>query len=613
MTVSFGIDFGTSTTKVSISVDNGPPIPLDISETGDKQYMPSVIAYKKTAGEKVSVFAIGEAAERVPNVGDYWVIRDIKRFLEVKDNPKAALPFGDYKWWDKDNNCVDLSGTKLELENIIHDIVAEALNRAVRRARQIGKIPVPDKKKQNKLVEMLNRSLRKQEAKKEELFNFQDCKMRFGCSVTAGLSTRSSMRKVGNDLGFTSFRFDDIREEPVLASVPYLKRELRQGDLLLVYDFGGGTFDTAVISVDSLDKDGKPSITVLAADGEAFCGGTDIDKAFAEYLARRIAQDYFENDSTKIPEIKEKLLEGRARDIKVLLSDNQEYRLELPPGFMGRTGIALSITRQQFDKVLLETQLLQQSTNCVLRVWRKARMIYRKQDETPDGFTLKMDQKTGIILKDFNDIEFTDLNEKVSRVLLVGGTTRIPLVQKHLASILDKRKFISENDPSEPLVACSLGAASRNEQVSSIIDRLPFSIIIRDGENFKEMYQAYVPTVSYKTITDNPRIESYVSRNAFTVSSDSNLASVECVAPDGNIMQKDNLTPGRYVVEIDCYGRIFLKPSMMEIINPAQHDLQKAQLERLKQVAEQNKIKEEERTRKNVYRKPGEDYNTDVG
>jgi len=88
------------------------------------------------------------------------------------------------------------------------------------------------------------------------------------------------------------------------------------------------------------------------------------------------------------------LLEGRARDIKVLLSDNQEYRLELPPGFMGRTGIALSITRQQFDKVLLETQLLQQSTNCVLRVWRKARMIYRKQDETPDGFTLKMDQKT---------------------------------------------------------------------------------------------------------------------------------------------------------------------------------------------------------------------------
>jgi molecular chaperone DnaK (HSP70) len=440
--------------------------------------------------------------------------------------------------------------------------------------------------------------------------SFLDCKLRFGCSVTAGLETRRSMQKVGENLGFAGFGFNDVREEPVLASLPYLKNDLHPGEILLVYDFGGGTFDTAVIRIDSLDKDGKPAITVLSEDGEPFCGGTDIDRALAEYLARRITREYFNDDSIKMKQINDKLMEGRARDVKELLSSQQSYRLILPPGFMGRANIAIDITREQFDRVLNETGLLEKSTRCVLRAWQIARMVYRKQDEEPNGLNLKEDQTTGYILKDFTDIDYVDLNANLNRVLLVGGTTKIPLIQKHLASILDQHKFISESNPSHPLVACSLGAASRKEHVNSVINRLPFSIIIRDGINYKEMYRAYVPTVYYRVITDNPRIESFTSHSVCTVSGNDSSAFVELIDPDGRVLQMDNLDPGRYILEIDCYGRIFLKPIMMEINNPAQHELQKIQLIRLKYEAARKQSEEDKRTGKYLGEKPGEEGGT---
>ena len=87
MGFSLGIDFGTSTTKVAIRQNNNPPFPLPISLTGDKVFMPSVAAYRKTSKNAAELYAIGEDAERVPNTEDYCIIREVKRFLEVRENP----------------------------------------------------------------------------------------------------------------------------------------------------------------------------------------------------------------------------------------------------------------------------------------------------------------------------------------------------------------------------------------------------------------------------------------------------------------------------------------------------------------------------------------------
>ena len=384
---------------------------------------------------------------------------------------------------------------------------------------------------------------------------------------------------------------------------------------LLVYDFGGGTFDTAVIRINPPEQDKSPGITVLSADGEPFCGGTDIDKALAKYIATRIAQEYFNNNSALITQIAEELRNyaPKIRDTKEILSNSTESSLVLPSDFMDKPGIEIRITREQFETVLMETHLLEKTTNCVLRAWRKARMVYRKEDEVSGQFYLKIDHDTGAVSKHVTELYFDDLKQNVGRILLVGGTTKIPLIQKRLASILDGSKFISENDPYEPIVACSLGAAWRKQNISSIIDRLPFSIVISQGKDRQEMYRAYTPTVTYKTLTDQPRIQHYISSNMCTVSDHGGPAHIECVKPDGAIVQQNDVPSGKHVVEIDFYGRILLEPGMEEIPNPVQHELQKAQLRSIREIEERKKTGDEERLRKQLFKKPGEDYSTDVG
>ena len=175
------------------------------------------------------------------------------------------------------------------------------------------------------------------------------------------------------------------------------------------------------------------------------------------------------------------------------------------------------------------------------------------------------------------------MNENISHVLLVGGTTRIPLVHQHLESILNSRNFISETDPYQPIVACSLGGASRKAHVDAIVDRLPFSIVVRKGEHKQELYRAYTPTVRYRTRTDDPRIESYISSDACAVSKTDSVC-IQYVAPDREtIIQQvaPTLSPGRYVLAINCYGCISLKPlqpgTAEGLPNPAQSELQAAQ------------------------------------
>lgn len=592
MGYSLGIDFGTSTTKVSIKKDDDPPIALPISDTGDREFMPSVIAYRRTSTDNAAVFAIGEDAERTPNTGDYQVIRDIKRFLVISQNASPNFPFQDYPWWNEKKNCVDLWSDTLSTEEVIREIVTEALKRAVRRARE--------------------RELLPRHEMSSDFLTVRGWPMGLGCSVTAGLETRRALHNIARALGFVDFGFDDIQEEPILASLPYLERELRPGNILLVYDFGGGTFDTAIIRIDSPRQDGLPSITVLSAEGEPFCGGTDIDKAIAEYLANRIAGDYFGNDSKWVPEIRAKLLdEGRAREVKEILSGATEYQLVLPADFLDRPGIELQITRKEFDKVITETKLLERTTECVMRAWRRARMVYRKADEAHGEFYLKINRDSGVISKFVTQLGPDDLNENISRVLLVGGTTRIPLVHQHLESILNSKNFISETDPYQPIVACSLGGASRKAHVGAIVDRLPFSIVVRKGEHKQEIYRAYTPTVVYRVLTDTPRIESYISSEAWAVSKTDSVC-IQYVAPDGETIKEQvpTLLPGRYVLVINCYGCISLKPlplgTPVELENTAQHELQIAQWQSVLKEQDRKKEEDDRRTQKYLHEKPGE-------
>lgn len=450
--------------------------------------------------------------------------------------------------------------------------------------------------------------------KNDEILTVQGWSARLGCSATAGLEARKMLRSVAKNLGFAGFKFEHIQEEPVLASLPYLQRELHPGESILVYDFGGGTFDSAVIRIEQNSADGLPSMTVLSTEGSAFCGGVNIDKYFTKHLARRIAQEYFgDNFDNKYREIMEQRhseLENIARETKELLSDQSQRTVLMPPDFMNRPNIVLNVTQQELEEVIIESGVLEETEICILSAWRKARMIWRQQNEVCDDFIVEMDTKKGSVIKDIFDLDFDDLNKMVNRVLLIGGTTKIPLVQKHLHSHLKNVQFISENDPYEPIVACALGAASQKEQVNTILDSLPFSIMVKNGDNEMEMYRAYTPTIIYNTLTDNPNIKDFISNNVCPISNSSDCLNIECITPDGEVIsQTDNLTmsPGRYVLKINNYGMIHF--GHLEVSNPKQHELQKDMWSRIQKEKERLKQEELERTNRNLREgsKPTED------
>lgn len=574
MEFTLGIDFGTSCTKVAICKDNNPPIPLPISLTGDKLFMPSVAAYKRTRKNTAELYAIGEDAERVPDAEDYCVIREVKRFLGVKENPPLDFRYQDYPWWDREKKCIQLWSTSLEIDDVIREILAEALRRTVRRVRELRLIP-ENLRPRNRILDFSRKVFRIRVKKADGVLTIQEWPLRFGCSVSAGLDTRSILRGVVRSLGFAEFKFESIYEEPVLASLPYLQRELHNGDLVLVYDFGGGTFDTALVNVE------QNLITVLSADGEAFCGGTDIDRHFAEYLARLIAQKYFIRDYDRIyKRITDPMnaeLQNVACQIKEILSTQTAYKVIMPPGFLDKPEIELDVTRADLEAVIRKSGILDQVDGCVLRGWRRARMILRKENEVcgESEFAVEVDHKTGKIKKDVFDLDFDDLSNMVNHVLLIGGTTRIPMVQSHLASFLGRVRFISAKDPYEPIVACALGACSHREHIGLIIDRLPFSIVAKQGTGETEMYRAYTRTVSYPLPSSN--IENYVSEKLCIINADSDSPVIEFRTPDGEAMlQITNLKarPGRYPLKINSFGMIHF--GNQEIDNPGIHPLQKA-------------------------------------
>jgi len=597
MSYSLGVDFGTSTTKISLGLDDGRLIPLRISKLGDKEFMPSVIAYTKLPNNKAAVFAVGEDAEDLPPSTDYQVLRDAKRFFEVKENAPRDFPFEDFPWWNNEQQRVQLWESTFRVEDAVYEILSAALDRAIQRARGLDLLPLMTEDRWELL---------------------KDWPVRLGCSVSAGIETRRSLHNIARRLGFSSITFGNIYEEPVLASLPYLDQKLNAGDIMLVYDFGGGTFDTAVVRIDRTGMGDVPAITVLSADGEPFLGGSDIDKALAEYLKDEIGREYFNDDQNTMRD--NTALLNEARIAKEILSDREEHTIVMPPYFLDRPGIEVTVTRRQLERVIEGTGILERSKDCVLRAWKKARMVYRRAEEVSGEYYLKKDSQTGTISKFITQLQFDDLNENVSRILFVGGTTIIPMLREWIVSVIDSSRFIPEGEQYMPIVACSLGGASQREDISSIVDRLPFSVIIKQGKDMQEMYRAYTPTVSYKVLTDSPKIRPYISDEAFTVSEETSTVSVECISPDGMTIFKQScpdLLTGRHVLEINSYGCFSLKGIPLgksaELHNPSQHELQIAQWERCLLERERQIKEEDQRMREKLFGNMWKDHNLEVG
>ncbi len=236
-----------------------------------------------------------------------------------------------------------------------------------------------------------------------------------------GVQEREATRQAGQMAGLDVI---GIVTEPVAAALSIGARS-ETAETIMVYDLGGGTFDTTVMKVDS----GK--VEVLAVDGNRVLGGADWDRALIDLIAERfVAESGFEDDDPRHDEEFMLDLALKAEELKKSLSkkDNAVIR----PSYGGERA-SVEVTRLDFETAT--AHLLNQTIEIAERTVQSA------QEKEP-GLT-------------------------IDRVLLVGGSSRMPMVRTALKDRLGWDAQDTEFDLAVAKGAAIYGQAAVDEVLST--------------------------------------------------------------------------------------------------------------------------------------------------
>ena len=252
-----------------------------------------------------------------------------------------------------------------------------------------------------------------------------------GESVTEAVVTvpayfNDSQRQATKDAGkIAGLDVKRIINEPTAAALAY-GMDKKQGDsTVAVYDLGGGTFDISIIEI--ADVDGEQQFEVLATNGDTFLGGEDFDSALIDYLVDEFKKDQDVNlkgDSLAMQRLKE-----AAEKAKIELSSAQSTEVNLPyitADSSGPKHLVVTISRSKLESL---TEALVQRTM------------------GPCKIAL---EDAGLKIGDIDD------------VILVGGQTRMPLVQQNVQEFFGQEPRKDVN-PDEAVAA---GAAIQGAVLS---------------------------------------------------------------------------------------------------------------------------------------------------
>ena len=223
-------------------------------------------------------------------------------------------------------------------------------------------------------------------------------------------SQRQATKDAGRIAGLEVLR---IINEPTAASLAYgLDKETNQK--ILVYDLGGGTFDVSILEI------GDGVFEVLATAGNNRLGGDDFDQRLIDY----IASDFLRNNGIDLRKDKMALqrLKEAAEKAKIELSGMTQSNVNIPFITQGENGplhLDCTITRAKFNE--LTADLVDKTRVCVQKAMQDAGLS----------------------------------NSDINKVILVGGSSRIPAVQEMVKNITGKEPFKGIN-PDE---CVAIGAA----------------------------------------------------------------------------------------------------------------------------------------------------------
>ncbi len=232
-------------------------------------------------------------------------------------------------------------------------------------------------------------------------------------------SFNDSQRQATKDAGrIAGLEVKRIINEPTAAALAYGMDKAKGDHTVIVYDLGGGTFDVSVIEI--AEVDGEHQFEVLATNGDTFLGGEDFDLRLIDYLA-----DEFKKESgidLKGDPLAMQRLKEAAEKAKIELSSSQQTDVNLPYITADQTGpkhLNVKISRAKLEALV---------EDLVERTIEPCRVALKDAGIDPS---------------------------KIDEVILVGGQTRMPLVQKKVAEFFGKEPRKDVN-PDE---AVAMGAA----------------------------------------------------------------------------------------------------------------------------------------------------------
>jgi molecular chaperone DnaK len=251
--------------------------------------------------------------------------------------------------------------------------------------------------------------------------------------ITVPAYFNDSQRQATKDAGkIAGLEVKRIINEPTAAALAYGMDKAKGDRTVAVYDLGGGTFDISIIEI--AEVDGEHQFEVLATNGDTFLGGEDFDLRLIEYLANEFKNENgidLHNDPLALQRLKE-----AAEKAKIELSSSQQTEVNLPYITADATGpkhLVVKLSRFKLESLVEE-------------------LVKRSLEPVKTAL-----QDAGLSPSEIQD------------VILVGGQTRMPMVQKAVADFFGKEPRKDVNPDEAVAMGASIQGAVLAGDVKDVL------------------------------------------------------------------------------------------------------------------------------------------------